>query len=923
MSNPRYIRILFLSLITLLFVSNALNAQDALIMTWQTDAESPTDSCIHLPFQNTPSTSYHIDWDNDGIPDTSGVTEPVTLKFDSAGTFTIQITGTFPALYFSEDTPNARKLLTIDQWGNNVWDTLSFAKCERLNFTAVDTPDLSSLTSMNEMFLNAAEFNSPIGHWDVSNVTTMERLFGEANQFNQPLNNWDVSNVTNLHSLFSDAGSFNQPLDSWDVSNVKDMGGTFGGAISFDQPLEMWDVSNVTTMASMFAGASSFNQPLASWDVDSVTDMSGMFHSANAFNQPLNGWDVSNVTNMEAMFLKAGSFNQPLDSLDVSNVTNMRNMFYRAGLFNQDISAWDVSQVEDMASMFLMATAFNQNISNWDVSNVQYMHYMFAEATAFNQPLNTWDVSKVVDMAGMFYNTPDFNRAINIWDVSKVEVMEYMFSGATSFDRNLSDWDVSSVTSMEGMFQDAEAFNRPLDTWDVSNVENTGYMFYGASSFDQNLADWDYSSISYIEYMFQGAELSRENYDALLISLSSYNLPSNLDFHGGASEYCYAETARQFLIDDLDWSIDDGGKECPADVFITTWVTNPSKDASDNELHVPISGAGTSYNIDWDGDGVPDTSGITGPITLVFDTPGMYTLEISGYFPEFKTTFSDNAGKLMSVDQWGTNPWQRLAFTGCSNLILTAVDTPDLSAVTSMEGIFWSASNLNSPVDHWDVSNVTDMSRAFRDALLFNQSLEAWDVSNVTNMAEMFRGAYTYNRSLENWDVSSVDTMEGMFRYADEFDQNLAGWDFGSLTNARDMFDGVELSLPKYDSLLMSLAAQTVNSGIDFHGGASEYCLGEAARDFLVDSLGWIISDGGRDCNGIATYWTGAVDNDWFDSDNWSDGIPSSTIIAIIDEVQSSLYPIIAAPGAECTELITKPGTFIKLISGSTLSILK
>jgi surface protein len=42
----------------------------------------------------------------------------------------------------------------------------------------------------------------------VSHVTLMNNLFYEDSTFNQPISNWDVSNVTSMHSMFLQAVSF-------------------------------------------------------------------------------------------------------------------------------------------------------------------------------------------------------------------------------------------------------------------------------------------------------------------------------------------------------------------------------------------------------------------------------------------------------------------------------------------------------------------------------------------------------------------------------------------------------------------------------------------------------------------------------------------------------------------------------------------
>ena len=108
-----------------------------------------------------------------------------------------------------------------------------------------------------------------INNWDVSNVTDMESMFVEAISFNQPLNNWNVSNVTNMAWMFAGTSSFNQPLNKWNVSKVRGMGYMFRAARSFNQPLNKWNVSNVTNMELMFEGARFFNQPLhAPWYVE-------------------------------------------------------------------------------------------------------------------------------------------------------------------------------------------------------------------------------------------------------------------------------------------------------------------------------------------------------------------------------------------------------------------------------------------------------------------------------------------------------------------------------------------------------------------------------------------------------------------------------------------------------------------------------
>ncbi len=243
------------------------------------------------------------------------------------------------------------------------------------------------------------------------NVTSMRGMFAETPNFNMDLNGWDVSNVTLMDRMFLNASSFNNGgsnlINGWDISKVENMTSMFNGASSFNQPIGDWDTSNVTNMRRMFNGASSFNQSIGDWDTSNVTRMDIMFQNADSFNQDIGGWDVSNVIDMQRMFQNAGSFNQDIGNWDTSNVTNMQRMF-RSTSFNQDINtktvnkgepgefaAWDTSSVEDMSHMLNRARSFNQDISNWDVSNVSNFSYFLSEgvhlsAENYNKLLIGW-----------------------------------------------------------------------------------------------------------------------------------------------------------------------------------------------------------------------------------------------------------------------------------------------------------------------------------------------------------------------------------------------------------------------------------------------------------------------------------------------------------------------------------------------------
>jgi surface protein len=219
--------------------------------------------------------------------------------------------------------------------------------------------------------------------------------------------------------------------------------------------------------------------------------------------------------------------------------------------------------------------------------------------------------------------------------------------------------------------------------------------------------------------------------------------------------------------------------------FITFWRTT----SNDEDITISINadyGSDYDYTVDW-GDG-NITKNINDSITHTYSSSGNHIVKISGKFPAIKTS----SEKLQTITQWGDIAWSSFykAFASCSNLDVNATDTPALSDVHSMSGMFSSASNLkgNKYFNDWDVSSVTDMSSMFSDAEAFNQPLNNWNVSKVINMDLMFDNAKAFNQALNNWNVSSVNNMDLMFSRAKVFNQPLNNWDVSSVTSMSYMF---------------------------------------------------------------------------------------------------------------------------------------
>ena len=199
------------------------------------------------------SYNYRIDCNDDGTDEATGVSGDYTCDYSTlggAGRYTVAVRGDLPAILMSGRGDDALKVMTIDEWGTQKWQSFyeAFSHCKNMTMTATDTPNLSETEELSYMFERAIRFNGAIGDWNVSSVKRMTGMFESTFKFNQPLNEWNTSNVTDMSYMFFEAQSFNQPLNKWDTSHVVAMDSMFSDAVFFDQDISDWDISNVSSL---------------------------------------------------------------------------------------------------------------------------------------------------------------------------------------------------------------------------------------------------------------------------------------------------------------------------------------------------------------------------------------------------------------------------------------------------------------------------------------------------------------------------------------------------------------------------------------------------------------------------------------------------------------------------------------------------
>ena len=294
---------------------------EAFITTWKT---TTADESITLPISGSGMT---VNWGDGNTATASG---PVSHTYNTAGDHTIQITGELTRFHLN-NAADASKLVSLDQWGPASWTTMenAFRGASNMVYKATDAPDLSRVQDMSSMFRKSS-FNGDISGWNVSSVTTMSNMFSSASAFNGDISGWNVSSVTDMSDMFHDASAFNWNLNDWNVSSVTD------------------HVRHVLTSASAF----NCDTSTTGTSPQSPT-MSDMFHDASAFNGDISGWNVSSVTDHVRHVPRRLCLQRRHLWLErLLSHRHVRHVPRRHSTFNGDISGWNVSSVADMSYMF-------------------------------------------------------------------------------------------------------------------------------------------------------------------------------------------------------------------------------------------------------------------------------------------------------------------------------------------------------------------------------------------------------------------------------------------------------------------------------------------------------------------------------------------------------------------------------------------
>jgi len=398
-------------------------------------------------------------------------------------------------------------------------------------------------------------------------------------------------------------------------------------------------------------------------------------------------------------------------------------------------------------------------------------------------------------------------KAIVEWGERSWTDLSIMFSNTSLNSIPALAPNLTLTESTAGMFA-FTPFNQDISNWDVSNVINMQSMF-SQSAFNQDIGNWDVSNVTNMSSMFLNSAFNQ--------NISDWDVSNVINMQSMFSQSAFNQDISNWDVSSVTYMSSMFGNS----IFnqdIGDWDVS-------NVINMQSMFSQSAFNQDignWDVSNVINMNSMFQSSVFNQDISNWDVSNVTDMMHMF-----DNSDFNQDISNW------------------------DVSNVTDMYSMF-KRSAFNQDISNWDVSNVTDMMFMFGQSA-FNQDISNWDVSNVTDMRFMFSQS-AFNQDISDWDVSNVTDMHSMFQYS-TFNQNIGDWNISNVTNMINMFEEVTLSTEIYDNILIGWAAldssnsSPLQNNVNFNGGNSMYCLSEEARNYLINTYGWTITDGDESPN--------------------------------------------------------------------------
>ena len=592
-------------------------------------------------------------------------------------------------------------------------------------------------------------------------------------------------------------------------------------------------------------------------------------------------FECKNITNISA-----------IDTPDFSIMNNLKFSFYNcSNLISMDVSTWDVSNVIEAEVAFQSCVNLEtlNGIENWtfQVLNINGLKSTFRDCRKFNSNIGGWTYVGPI-LENVLNNCDMFNHSLANWDLTTVNFgSPIILPNATgisqaNYDETLISWASQSLPSNKTLNMGGSQYS-----YEAAAARQTLIDTYGWTITDGGQAVAPEFAIRITTSATTNGSSNADQFKLPLISSGTYN--ALVDWGDGTSDlitqYDQAETLHtystvgdyeiritgvlrgwrlafsgdRFKIRDIkNWGILDISNsrafEGTGSALVVTATDAPI--ISTNDLSYTFSACYSIRNIGDLSKWNPAVTGVTN-MSGFFLSCYIFNEDITFWtFPNSINVFKmfDNA-KLFNqnISVWNTQNFNNVQYLfHNAESFNQDITSWDLSGVTSLDRFFGGRTfAFNQDISLIDLSTITDIGYMFYSKNYnFDLRIDLWDVSSITRFQALFyNSVLTVNPNIENWDTSSATNMSYMFLNCQNFDMNLSNWNIANVTTLIQFARSTTTwSTANYDATLIGWAAQAVNSNLVFEAGNAQYTLGgaaEAARNTLINTYGWTITDGG------------------------------------------------------------------------------
>jgi hypothetical protein len=612
--------------------------------------------------------------------------------------------------------------------------------------------------------------------------------------------------------------------------------------------------------------------------------------------------DMTGTTTLENAFRDCKAFQgwPSIGNLDVSSVTTLRSTFENCFAFNFDISGWNVRNATDKLKTLAGCIVFNQSLNIWDMELTTNLERFFENCIAYNQRFDSWNLSACNNIFGLLNNCQQYNQPVTNLDLtnSLLTNISGMFASCLVFNQPINQLDLSSINNVAATFSNCFLLDQPMNSLDFSSVTTaSGFLNNGAISttnYDAFLISLDSQTLQSgvtidmgnSEYSPGAAETARSN----IISGDSWTIIDGglIPFEFTVDTTNAGSASDTFIVPtDISGSYNctvlwgDGNQDSITTYNDSAW-THVYSTGGIYTIKIKGTFTGIYFNNTGDKDKITDLAVFT---NLRLGNTGAYfhgcsnltisatdnliltgTTDLSNgfagcssliQFPSFSTWDFSSITTLQGFLNGCGSFTQALVNNTTSNVTnfsemnignaITKIPDLDYSSATTLATMFLSCGSLNDSYNFNTSIALVALDNMFLSCGVFNGLITFDNTSNVTTVQNMHNQNFAFNQPI-NYDTSSVQNFSAFLEECSAFDQDLSGLDFSSATDCTFFLNNAGLSTANYDALLISLDAQTLQSGVTFNAGNSFYSPGGAttARSNVISGDSWTFIDSGQ-----------------------------------------------------------------------------